>query len=114
MSYDDNIFLLSWYPGETWYGVWRSIVLNTGHVMATPQDQIELYFPALFVHLWLPLLLIGASLNFVLRTLLRAVKFAEWFISHGEDHPLDAIGMIASVLVFAVAFVIKAAQHLSR
>jgi hypothetical protein len=70
---------------------------------------VELFFselldpitrPALFVHLWLPLFALGALGVRLLYPLFRAVKWAQWFLKQGNQHPLRAIGMVAGVLVF--------------
>jgi hypothetical protein len=59
--------------------------------------------PALLVHLWLPLLLLSAALTAALTAFFRAVGLAQWFIRHGDNHPLDAIGMVATAVVFVGA-----------
>jgi hypothetical protein len=60
------------------------------------------YFSSILVHFWLPLLALCAYLARLIPYLFHAVSFAQWFIKRGRDHPLDAIGLIASVVVFAI------------
>jgi hypothetical protein len=67
--------------------------------------------PAFLVHLWLPLLVIGALLNRGLGAFFRAVGVAQRFIKHGNEHPFDAIGIIAATVVFVVTAVWTIASH---
>jgi hypothetical protein len=64
-----------------------------------------LIFPTLFVHGWLPLFLLGGQMNHGLVTFFRATAFAQWFVKHGNSHPIEAIGITASVLVFVISVV---------
>jgi hypothetical protein len=57
-------------------------------------------FPALLVHLWLPLFLIGALLNRGVSAFFRTAGFAQRFMKHGDEHPFDAIGIVAATVVF--------------
>ena len=68
--------------------------------------------PALIVHLWLPIFLFGALSARVLDASLRAVGFARWFIRQGEDHPFDAIGITATVMVFVAIGVVQGIMRL--
>lgn len=57
--------------------------------------------PAFLVHLWLPLLALGALGVRLLYAIFRAVEWAQWFLKQGNQHPLRAIGLVAAALVFA-------------
>jgi hypothetical protein len=46
--------------------------------------------PALIVHLWLPIFLLSAVLNACLIKFFKAVRWAQWFIKRGAQHPLEA------------------------
>lgn len=80
--------------------------------IAHPLEAIKSFAPALVVHLWLPLFLLGAAGTRFVNAFFRAVGFAQWFIKQGGEHPLDAIGMIASVIVFVAAVAFKAVGYL--
>jgi hypothetical protein len=58
--------------------------------------------PAIFVNLWLPLLLLGAATNAGLNSFFRFTGAARWFLEKGAERPLEAIGMTASVIVFVM------------
>jgi hypothetical protein len=59
--------------------------------------------PGLLVHLWLPLLLVSGTITRSLPVFFRTVSLTQWFIKHGDNHPFDAIGIVASTLVFVGA-----------
>lgn len=55
---------------------------------------------AWIIYLWLPLFILasmGVRLVFVF---LHAVEWAQWFLRQGDLHPLQAVGLVATVLVF--------------
>jgi hypothetical protein len=60
-------------------------------------------FPAILVHLWLPLLLLAGNITYGINTFFKTVGFAQWFIKRGSSHPLNAIGMVAAAVAFVVA-----------
>jgi hypothetical protein len=64
--------------------------------------------PALAVHLWLPLTAIAGVGARLLYPMFRAIAWAQWFLKQGNRHPLRAVGMIASVLVFVGAAIGRA------
>jgi hypothetical protein len=64
---------------------------------------VKLTVPAYLVHLWLPLFLVAGTITGALNVFFQAVGWAQWFIKRGNSHPLDAIGMVASVVVFVGA-----------
>jgi hypothetical protein len=59
--------------------------------------------PAFLAHVWL-LLLFGAVGVRLIFWFFHAVAGVQWLIKRGDEHPITAIGMVAAVLVFAVAF----------
>ena len=71
----------------------------------TGRGIIEFMYPALLVHLWLPLLAFGALGVRLFYPIFRAVEWAQWFLKEGDRHPLRAIGVVAAALVFAVTAV---------
>jgi hypothetical protein len=56
---------------------------------------------AFAVHLWIPLLVCSVLLIKVAKYLFEAVRLVQWFIKQGRHHPLDAIGYVAAIVVFA-------------
>ncbi|HEY7243191.1 MAG TPA: hypothetical protein VH678_04820 [Xanthobacteraceae bacterium] len=62
---------------------------------------------ALVVHLWLPLFALCALLLRALNYFRRAVGGMQWLLKRGREHPLDAIGYIAGILVFVITVVIQ-------
>jgi TIR domain len=61
---------------------------------------------ALVVHLWMPLFAIGVFVIRFLGPTLRAVRWIQWFVRDGDEHPLEAIGTVAALLIFAVMVVV--------
>jgi hypothetical protein len=59
-----------------------------------------LLYPAIIVHLWLPLFAMGVIVAKGLNYLRTAGRFSQWFFKQGEAHPLRSIGFIASILTF--------------
>jgi hypothetical protein len=57
-------------------------------------------FAAVGVHLWLLLLALGVVLLQFLNFFISATEKTQWFLKQGRNHPLDAIGYVAAVIVF--------------
>jgi len=85
--------------------------LNTVLYFWQSRTAIEDYAPVFLVHLWLPLFLIAAMINSGLYAFFRAVGVATWFIKHGDEHPLDAIGIVAAAIVFVAAMILQVATY---
>jgi hypothetical protein len=58
--------------------------------------------PGLIVHVWLLLFAVAALGVRLLNPIIHAVRWAQWFLTEGNQHPLRAIGLVAAVLAFAV------------
>jgi hypothetical protein len=67
--------------------------------------RFALTLPAVAVHLWLVLLAIGVLLAQAFGHFLRAAAWVQWFIKRGENHPLEAIGYVAAVVVLVFALI---------
>ena len=39
----------------------------------------------------------------------RAVEWSQWFLKQGDAHPLKAIGIVATLIVFGSAMLVKEA-----
>jgi hypothetical protein len=55
------------------------------------------------IHLWLPLFALARLVLWIFR----AVEKAQWFLKQGDAHPLKAIGVVATIIVFASAMMVK-------
>jgi hypothetical protein len=55
---------------------------------------------------WLPVLDVGVIATRAVRSLLRTVRWAQWFMRHGDQHPLRAIGLVAATAVFVLTAVV--------
>jgi hypothetical protein len=68
-------------------------------------DTVFLTIPTLAVFVWLPLFAISILLLRLASPITWAVGKTQWFLKDGKEHPLEAIGMVASVIVFGAAVV---------
>jgi hypothetical protein len=64
------------------------------------QTGIPFSIGALLVHLWLPFFALCVGLVQLVTYLRHAAGWTQWFIKQGEQHPLDAIGYVAAVVIF--------------
>jgi hypothetical protein len=62
---------------------------------------------ALFVHLWLPFFALCVGLVKGSNYFLFATKHAQWFLKQGQQHPFDALGLVAAPLVFIIAVAVQ-------
>jgi hypothetical protein len=65
--------------------------------------------PAFIIHLWLPLFALSSLAVRLVFWIFRAVEWAQWFIQQGDAHPLKAIGIVATIIVFGSAMLVKEA-----
>jgi hypothetical protein len=65
--------------------------------------------PALVIHLWLPLFALSSFAVRLLFLIFRAVEWAQWFLKQGDAHPFKAIGIVATIIVFGSAMLVKEA-----
>jgi hypothetical protein len=75
------------------------------HILWEAYLPALLFFPSIVVFVWLPLFAAGIALLRMANPLLVAVRNLQWFLKDGKEHPLEAIGLVASVIVFSLAFV---------
>jgi hypothetical protein len=71
---------------------------------------IALNYPmrsAFVIHLWLPLFALSSLLAKLVFMIFRAVEKAQWFLKQGDAHPLKAIGVVATIIVFGSAMLVK-------
>jgi hypothetical protein len=62
---------------------------------------------ALIIHLWLPLFALSSLAVKLIFWIFRAVEKAQWFLKQGDAHPLKAIGIVATIIVFGNAMTVK-------
>jgi hypothetical protein len=65
--------------------------------------------PAFIIHLLLPLFALSSLTARLIFLIFRAVEWAQWFLKQGDAHPLKAIGIVATIIVFGSAMVVKEA-----
>ncbi len=65
--------------------------------------------PAVIIHLWLPLFALSSLFVKLIYLIFRAVEWAQWFLKQGDAHPLKAIGIVGTIIVFGSAMVVKEA-----
>ena len=65
--------------------------------------------PAFIIHLWLPLFALSSLVVRLVYLIFRAVEWAQWFLKQGDAHPLKAIGIVATIIVFGSATLVKEA-----
>jgi ABC-type phosphate transport system permease subunit len=63
--------------------------------------------PAFIIHLWLPLFALSSVVVKLLYLIFRAVEWAQWFLKQGNAHPFRAIGVVATIIVFGSAMLVK-------
>jgi hypothetical protein len=61
--------------------------------------------PAFAVHLWLPLFALAIALTQLLGWFFKVVGWMQWFIKQGRNHPFEAVGLVASGIVFTVGMI---------
>jgi hypothetical protein len=75
------------------------------HMLSEAYLPALLFYPGIVVFAWLPLFAAGIVLLRMINPLLVAVMNAQWFLKDGKEHPLDAIGLVAGIIVFGLAVV---------
>jgi hypothetical protein len=59
------------------------------------------------VHLWLPIMALSLVASKVLIYVTQATQWTQWFIKQGRDHPFDALGYVAALIVFVGTLVFQ-------
>ncbi|HTV87799.1 MAG TPA: hypothetical protein VME41_02175 [Stellaceae bacterium] len=60
---------------------------------------------ALMVHLWLALFAFGAISLRGLQSIFRFTRTMQWFLERGDDHPIEAIGLVAALITCCMTVV---------
>jgi hypothetical protein len=54
----------------------------------------------LSVHLWLPIMALSLLASKVLVYVTQATRWTQWCIKQGRNHPFEALGYLAALMVF--------------
>jgi hypothetical protein len=74
-------------------------------------ELVSLVLPALIIHLWLPLFAVALLSAKLLNWFARVSQWMQWFIKQGRDHPLDAVGYAAALIVFVTVAIFRWVRH---
>jgi hypothetical protein len=93
----------------------RSLVLQEVHLRSGSEAAYVntlhlirwLRSSAFLVHMWLPFLGLCIGLLRPLYYFILATQTAQWFLRRGREHPLEAVGFVAALLVFLVTAVVQ-------
>jgi hypothetical protein len=94
-------------PSTNWLGSFISFSFINFEATFSVPEWLALFSSAFVVHLWLPLFFICAGTVRGLNYLRAAVGWTQWFIKQGRQHPLEAIGYVAAVIVFVCSAIIQ-------
>jgi hypothetical protein len=61
----------------------------------------------LILQLWFPLFVLSSLVARLVFWIFRAVEWAQWFLKQGDAHPFKTIGVIATIIVFGSAILVK-------
>jgi hypothetical protein len=63
--------------------------------------------PAMIVHLWIVLLVVGVLGFRFLHLIFKGIGYAQWFLKKGARHPFKAIGIVAAFVIFLFGLSMK-------
>jgi hypothetical protein len=93
-------FILKVYGWESLYPFKELNV--SGDVNLTP----KFLAPAFIIHLWLPLFGAAMALTKALGLFFVAAGWMQWFLRQGRNHPFQAVGLVAAVIVLSISAVV--------
>jgi hypothetical protein len=95
--------------GERGITYWLGIIDHIPKLtdLLDPSMFVLVMKPAFVIHLWLPLFALSLVVVKLLYLIFRAVEWAQWFLKQGDAHPLKAIGIVATIIVFGSAMLVK-------
>jgi hypothetical protein len=88
---------------------WRDNLDDVELSIEYPSFFLRTMAPAFIIHLWLPLFALSSLVVRLTYLLFHAVEKAQWFLKQGDAHPLKAIGIVATIIVFGSAMLVKEA-----
>jgi hypothetical protein len=83
------------------------IVIKTVLFILFGDSFLGIFAPALIIHLWLPLFTVSSLAVRLAFWIFRVVEWAQWFLKQGDAHPFKAIGIVATLIVFVGAMLVK-------
>jgi hypothetical protein len=82
------------------------VFINDVYINTTGAER-PFSIAALVVHLWLPLFGLSVAVLRMLNYFRVAVGRTQWLLSRGDAHPMEAIGYVASAIVFLATMVLQ-------
>jgi hypothetical protein len=98
---------IEWKIFDHFFGFLDALASRPSSPIENIVSALRIAGPAFFVHLWLPLFFLGGLMSGAARLFFKAVSAAQWSVARGEQHPLEAIGLMASIFVFLVTVVVQ-------
>jgi hypothetical protein len=86
--------------------------LEAYEVLGSSTSSMYFFTAAFIIHLWLPIFGLSLLIVQLVYWLFRAVEGAQGFLKQGDAHPLKAIGIVATIIVFGSAMLVKEAWTL--
>ena len=81
--------------------------LEAYEVLGSSTRSMYFFTAAFIIHLWLPIFGLSLLIVQLVYWLFRAVEGAQWLLKQGDAHPLKAIGIVATIIVFGSAMLVK-------
>jgi hypothetical protein len=78
-----------------------------GWIVLYRMPSPEISLAAYAIHLWLPLFATALFLAKLAAWFARAIQGAQSFLGEGQKHPLKAVGLIATAIVFILAIMVR-------
>lgn len=72
------------------------------------EPALSIFLPGFMIHLWLPLFAFAVVLTQMSVWVLKAVDWSQWLLKQGEQHPFQAVGYPAALIVFVIGIAIQA------
>lgn len=97
-----------------WFSSYGDVLIKlpptqTYEVLGALGSSMYIATAAFIIHLWLPLFALSSLAVRLMFPMFRAVEKAQWFLKQGDAHPLKAIGIVATIIVFGSAMLVKEA-----
>lgn len=99
-------------------GIFVRIKADIEHIFSDPVAAIPgiissrlylalIFMPAMLVNSWTLMLLAGALIIRLIFPLIKMIRWMQWAIKRGDQHPLRAIGAVAAAMVFLITGIIQ-------
>jgi hypothetical protein len=107
-----EVFVSLYFYFDLTSSIVRQYTTDTGDFyksIASLSDSVYMTTAAFIIHLWLPLFALSSLFVKLVFWIFRAVEKAQWFLKQGDAHPFRAIGIVATIIVFGSAMLVKEA-----